>query len=250
MTHLYYLLLPFSDSHSNCTSATVASSCSMTELEIHIRTRPPLTAFTTETLSSDDKSGIVIRLCPLPTLPAASHARRMQQQVHNKMDSVNAEDLDLFDEILEEIDEEEEDSSNDVFGMTPCASMPSLVHSPSQSTPIAIPNSSNSTTTNTHHLSASSSPPHHHSYLCRVSPWAPCEVNSPTSFSSGYGSSPSRLFITASTQTPPLPSSYSAFDIRLRFSPTVNSPIMRSPTVDIRRMQLRRQILQNSGSGK
>ncbi|XP_072031391.1 uncharacterized protein [Amphiura filiformis] len=234
--------------------------CSMTELiEIHIRTRPPLTNFTTETLK--DNSGLVIRLCPKIRLSSSSStsSMRMQNQIRN-MDPV-LEDIEtqcgmMIDEELED----EEEGCNDVFGSTTTSSMPSPMSSHTipttcaSSTPITIPSSNPST----HHSSPSNNhnnhrrlsgsgttPPHHNSYLMRVSPWAPCEPNSPTSLSSGYGSSSPRL-LTASTQTPPM----FTFDIRLRVtnSPVNSAAIHRSPSADLRRERLRQQILQTSGS--
>ncbi len=237
----------------------------MTELEIHIRTRPPLTNFTTETLK--DNSGIVIRLCPKIQLSSSaestsptSASMRMQHQIHN-MDPVS-EDIETCGLMIDTELEDEEDCCNDsVFGSTSTSSMPSPM-SPSSShtipttcassTPIAIP-----TNPGNHHSSPSTNisrdrrlssgsgttPPHHNSYLMRVSPWAPFEPHSP--MSSGYGSGSSPRLLTASTQTPAM----FTFDIRLRFT---NSPttIHRSPSADLRRERLRRQILQTSGKYK
>lgn len=225
----------------------------MTELEIHIRTRPPLTNFTTETLS--EKNGLVIRLCP--KIPLSS-TTRMQQQIRNMDPVIEAPSEDLetcesFTDSIDELEEEEESYDNDVFGNT--TSMPSPIQSSqipiscASSTPIAIPTSSHhSSPTNHTRLSSSgmTPPPHHNSYLWRVSPWAPYEPNSPTSLSSGYGSAPRQL--TASTQTPP---SLFTFDIRLRFTNgPVHSPIHRSPSADLRRERIRRQILSSAPTGK
>ncbi|XP_072051574.1 uncharacterized protein [Amphiura filiformis] len=189
---------------------------------------------------------------------SSTSSMKMQNQIQNIAPVLENLETQCAGMMTDEELEDVVDSCNDVFESTATSSMPSPMSSHTipttcaSSTPITIPSSNPST----HHSSPSNNhnnhrrlsgsgttPSHHNSYLMCVSPWAPCEPNSPTSLSPGYGSSSPRL-LTASTQTPPM----LTFDIRLRVtnSPVNSASIHRSPSADLRREHLRRQILHTS----